>query len=288
MISMTGYASREINETDFSLSVEIRSYNNRYLEISLNIPPWLSAYEQYVREYIADKCYRGKVEVSIYVREHKIPVNVSVNFDAAAAYKSAISKLAKELGIREKPGLTHLLSLDGVLEIEKKRNNNRYWQILETTLHDAAASFVETRAKEGKRTEQDIEKSVNRIESSLEIISSFAGVMENTIKENIKARFIEILDNKYDENRIMAETAVMLVKYTISEEIARLNAHLSEFKNETANNAHPGKKLDFLCQEINREINTIGSKSNILEVSRAVIEMKDALENIREQLRNVE
>ena len=96
------------------------------------------------------------------------------------------------------------------------------------------------------------------------------------------------MGSQIDENRILAETAVLLVKYTIAEELSRLSSHLAEFRSETAKNPRPGKKLDFLCQEINREINTIGAKSAILKVSRAVVEMKEALENVREQLRNVE
>ncbi|MDR0878329.1 MAG: DUF1732 domain-containing protein, partial [Treponema sp.] len=111
---------------------------------------------------------------------------------------------------------------------------------------------------------------------------------ESSIKENLKSRFAEVLGNQIDENRILAETAILLMKYTISEELSRLASHLGEFRAETERNPSPGKKLDFLCQEINREINTIGSKTPILEVSRAVVDMKDALENVREQLRNVE
>ena len=112
--------------------------------------------------------------------------------------------------------------------------------------------------------------------------------IENSIRENIAVRFRELAGSEIDENRIMAETAILLMKYTISEEISRLSSHLGEFRAEMARNDRPGRKLDFLCQEINREINTIGSKSAILEVSRAVVEMKESLENAREQLRNVE
>ncbi len=122
----------------------------------------------------------------------------------------------------------------------------------------------------------------------MEVVAGHAPALERSIADNLRSRFAELLGNAVDENRILAETAVLLMKYTISEELARLRAHLEEFRSEAARNAAPGKKLDFLCQEINREINTIGSKSPILEVSRAVVSMKDALENVREQLRNVE
>ena len=288
MISMTGYACREYSDAGISLSVELRGYNSRFLEIAVNLPSWLSSLEQHIRDSISTACYRGKIEAAVRIWEHKLPVKVTVNTEAAKAYLSAISSLAKELGLREKPGLSLLLNLDGVLEIEKKHDSNRYWQFMEPVLNEAISAFTESRIKEGAHTELDIVKSVDRIAASLEIVSSYAKTMETTIKDAIKARFAELLGDKVDENRVMAETAAQLVKATISEELSRLTSHINEFRAEIKTNRHPGKKLDFISQEMNREINTIGSKSSILEVSQAVIEMKDALENIREQLRNVE
>jgi len=288
MISMTGYAYREKTGQDFSVSAEIRSYNNRYLDIFVNLPPWLSSLEMKIREQIASCCGRGKVEVFIRIREHNAPVNISVNTKAARAYFDSINNLAEELGLDEKPNLALLLGMEGVLEVEKNRNDERYWQEIEPLLLDAVKAFCAEREREGKHTEEDILANLEKIESSVKTVSSFAPVIENGIKENIKARFAELLGNQVDENRVLAETASLLLKYTISEEISRLNSHLNEFRAEAKNNPRPGKKLDFLCQEINREINTIGSKSAIIEVSGEVVKMKEALENIREQLRNVE
>jgi uncharacterized protein (TIGR00255 family) len=228
------------------------------------------------------------VEVSVRLREHNVPISVSVNAEAARSYQKAINSLAASLGSDEKPGLGMILGMEGVLEIEKNRDDGRYWKEIEPVLKDAAASFAAEREREGKHTQEDILKSITVIEGALKTVASFVPVLEASIKENIKTRFKETLGNQIDENRLLAETAVLLVKYTISEEISRLSSHLAEFRAETARNARPGKKLDFLSQEINREINTIGSKSAILEVSGAVVQMKEALENVREQLRNVE
>ena len=288
MVSMTGYAYREKTGHDLSVSVEIRSYNSRYLEMFVNLPPFLSMLEMKIREQIASVCGRGKVEVFIRVREHNAPVNISVNANTARAYYNAINVLAKELGIKEKPGLAALLEMDGVLEIEKNRDEQRYWQEIEPLLREAVQAFCIEREREGKHTEEDILANLGKIESSVKNISSFVSVIENNIKENIRTRFAEILGSQIDENRILAETASLLLKYTISEEISRLNSHLAEFRTEAEKNPRPGKKCDFLCQEINREINTIGSKSAIIEVSGEVVRMKETLENIREQLRNIE
>jgi uncharacterized protein (TIGR00255 family) len=288
MTSMTGFAYKEWTNENISISVEIKGFNSRFLEISVNTPSWLPNLEQRARGIISGVCGRGKVDVSIRVRETNAPFNVSVNANAAAAYMKAISGLASSLGFDEKPGLSMLINMEGVLDIEKNRDEDRYWSLIEPVLTEAAGAFQAERIREGKHTEEDILNSINRIESALKTVAGHIPALESSIKENIKTRFKEISGSEIDENRVLAETAILLMKHTVSEEISRLSSHLGEFRAETAKNDRPGKKLDFLCQEINREINTIGSKSVILEVSRSVVEMKEALENVREQLRNVE
>jgi len=288
MISMTGFAYREKSGQDLSVSVEIKSVNNRYLEIQVNLPPWLSYIESKIREQISSYCGRGKVDVFIRVREHNVPVKISINMNAAKSYFDAIKEMSKKLGLKEKPSLSAILEMENVLEIEKNRDEELYWKEIEPLLCEAVKAFCSEREREGKHTEKDILDNLQKIESSLKKIMSYVPVIEKTLKENIRIRFDELLGNKIEENRILAETASLLLKYTISEEISRLKSHLNEFKKETDNNSRPGKKLDFLCQEINREINTIGSKSTVIEVSSEVVIMKEALENIREQLRNIE
>jgi uncharacterized protein (TIGR00255 family) len=288
MKSMTAYAYREVQDAGCSLSVEIRSYNSRFLEIYVNAAPHLSALEPGIRECIAGRCTRGKVEAGVRFRDLNAPVKVLLNREAAAAYAEAIGNLAEILRIAEKPSLSMILGCEGVLETEKDRDADRYWTRIEPVLKAALDDFDLERRREGKHTEEDILSHLGVLESSLKTVASFAPRMEETIKGNIRTRFAEVLGNQIDENRVLAETALLLMKYTISEEISRLSAHFAEFRAETGRNQSPGKKLDFLCQEINREINTIGSKSPVLEISRAVVDMKNALENIREQLRNVE
>ena len=288
MISMTGFAYREKSGQDISLSVEIKGCNNRYLEIFVNLPPWLSVFETKIREMISLNCARGKVDVYIKVRENNVPVSVNINKNAAKSYYDAINSLSKELGIEENPSLSAILQMESVLEIEKIRDEERYWNEAEPLLQEALQVFCSEREREGKHTEADILENLEKIRNSLNSISSFVPEIEKTLKENIITRFEELLGNKIDENRILAETASQLIKYTIAEEISRINSHLMEFRKEAENNKSPGKKLDFLCQELNREINTIGSKSAVIEVTAEVVRMKEALENIREQLRNIE
>jgi len=288
MNSMTGYAYREKTGQDLSVTVEIKGCNSRYLEIYINLPPWLSMFEAKVREKISSCCGRGKVEVFVRVREHNAPVNVTINKNAAKAFYDAINEITKELGINEKPDIASLLQMESILEIEKNRDTEHYWQEIQPLLDTAAEAFCSEREREGKDTRNDILSHLDIIESSLKTISSYVSVIEQTLKDNIKTRFAELLGNQIDENRILTETASLLIKYTISEEISRLKSHINEFRKEAETNPRPGKKLDFLCQELNREINTIGSKSAMIEISSEVVKMKEMLENIREQLRNIE
>jgi uncharacterized protein (TIGR00255 family) len=285
---MTGYACRETSGEDLSLSVEIKSYNSRFLELSVSLPPWLSGLERRIRDFLGARINRGKVETNVRLREHNAKISVSVNTEAALAYQKAVSLLAESLKTGEKPGLSLILGMEGVLEIEKSRDDERYWRLIAPVLTQAAEDFEAERIREGGHTEADILSHIGAIEAALQTVAARAPALETSIRENLRSRFAELLGNQIDENRVLAETAVLLVKYSISEEISRLSSHLAEFRAETKRNPSPGKKLDFLCQEINREINTIGSKTTVLEVSRAVVDMKDALENVREQLRNVE
>jgi uncharacterized protein (TIGR00255 family) len=288
MKSMTGYAFVSRQDENLSLSVELRGYNNRFLEITINLPSFLSSLEPGIREYLSARFSRGKIEAGVRLKEYNSPVAVLVNQEAVRAYGEAIAVLARELQIDEKPSLSVLLGMEGVLDVEKNRDDERYRRIIEPALAEAADKFETERIREGNHTEADILSHIAELESMIGTIAGHVPAMESAFQENLRRRFAEVLGDAIDENRVLTETAALLVKYTISEEISRLDAHLAEFRAETERNPSPGKKLDFLCQEINREINTIGSKTPNLEVSRAVVNMKDALEDIREQLRNVE
>ena len=285
---MTGYAYHETAAADMTVSVEIKGYNSRFLDLGIYLPSWLSSLEPGIREYISSRFGRGKVELTIRIKEHNGVLKVSVNTAAALAYYRAIEDLARNINVQEKPGLDLILGLEGVLETEKNRDSEKYREIIDPVLIAAADKFENERIREGRSTQEDIFLHLKTLEDSVRTISTYAPELEVSIKENLRKRFEEVLGNMVDENRVLSETAVLLMKYTISEEISRLSSHLGEFRSEAIANPVPGKKLDFLCQEINREVNTIGSKSPIPAVSRAVVEMKNALENIREQLRNVE
>ncbi|MDR2419357.1 MAG: YicC family protein [Treponema sp.] len=293
---MTGYAFYEAYDEAYSLSVEIKGYNSRYLDISCSLPPAFSPLEIRVRGLIGERFGRGKIDLAVRFKERSSAPLISVNKAVLNAYARALGEIVETIGSDEKPSLALFMGLDGVLTIEKDRDDELNWRRLEPVLVEAMERFDVERVREGRHTEADVLGYIQILEDATKTVASYAPTLEALIRENIRTRFMELLEdaggaglgNSIDENRILAETAILLMKYTINEELSRLSSHLAEFRAEIGRNPSPGKKLDFLCQEIHREINTIGSKTPVLEVSHVVVEMKEALENIREQLRNVE
>jgi len=288
MKSMTGYAYRESLCGDMTVSVELKSYNSRFLDLSVNVPYWLSRLENRFREYASSRIQRGKVELAIRVREKSSSLQVTADPNAAKAYLSAIREIAEATGHDERIPLSLIVAQEGVLKSDRLIDVETYWSSIEGVLEPAFADFERCRVTEGKALAVDIEEMISRIEASADVVARRIPEMERIFKVTIRERFKDVLGDAVDEQRVLQETASLLMKYTINEEIVRLRAHLASLKREIADNPAPGRKIDFICQEINREVNTIGSKNQILEVGQAVIAAKDALENIREQMRNIE
>ena len=288
MISMTGFGFHEHRTETLYVSVELKSYNNRYLELNVNLPPFLSPVEPRIRSFLSERVARGKVEVYVRVREIEEQTAVYIDRAQVDAYRRALEQLRVHTGIEEPIRLGHLLSFSDIIQVEKDRDIEQYWSVVSEVLQECYGQFAETRRAEGERTEGDIRGQLERIRENTERISGFAEQLEERIQENLRDRFRQVLNGEYDESRMYAETAVLLAKYSINEEIERIRSHVAHFTSTAEATPPVGKKLDFICQELNREVNTIGSKSMIQEVSDLVVDSKDALENIREQLRNVE
>lgn len=289
MRSMTGYAYKEKIDEDVSISVEIKSWNSRFLDLSVNMPSFLGRLENRIREKCSSSILRGKVELSIRVREKKSSVTVDADENAAKAYFEAIKKIATSCGLDSKNiPIQLIVNQEGVLSIQKDTDPERYWTMIEPIFSEALVDFTADRDREGANLKRDLLEKLTKIEESEKLFKEWIPQMEGLFRDNVLKRFKEVLGDEVDEQRVMTETAALLVKYTINEEVVRLQSHIDALKAEMENNPAPGKKIDFICQELNREINTIGSKNQFVEVGRAVISAKDALENIREQARNVE
>ena len=288
MISMTGYGYREYQDERVNLALELKSYNNRYLDIVVNAPPFLSPLEPAIRNYLKSRIVRGRVEISLRVKELEEDLEVYIDQSAAKEYAAALRRLAETVGLQEEPRLSHFLRLEGVIKPVKNRDLEWFEKLVLQELEAAASEFVRSRQMEGESTDADIRVLMQSLEASLATIEAHSVKLEEYIRNQLTERFKELVGENYDENRILSETAVMLMKYSVGEETVRMRSHLDQFMNYMRESGGVGKKLDFICQEMHREINTIGSKSNIIAINQAVVEAKDALEKIREQLRNVE
>ncbi len=254
----------------------------------MNLPGFLGSLEPRVREITQKHILRGKVDVYIRFRERDSSMKVTADIGAAVGYAEAIKSVAAAVGAGTDIPLSLIIAQEGVLNVRRETDADSVWLSIQPLLEEAFTVFSADREREGENLAHDIFLMIGRIKESLAVFQSWAGHMEETFRENIKKRFAEIVGDGADEQRVMQETAALLIKYTINEEIVRLSSHISALEKELHENAAPGRKIDFICQEINREINTIGSKNQIAEVGQAVIAAKDALENIREQARNIE
>jgi uncharacterized protein (TIGR00255 family) len=289
MKSMTGYAYNEVSSDPISFSVEIKSYNSRYLDLEVYVPPFLRRLENHFRHLAEEKIRRGKVEISIKIKQLRQKTSVTVDLNAAKAYKDALSLLATEIGaVSSEIPVALIAAQEGVLTVQNDLDIDFFTKTLTPTFLSVLQAFIADREREGANIAADISGQLVTLEKAQRFFADWQPKMDEMFRESIRKKFAELLGDAVDEGRVMTETAAMLVKYTINEEIIRLESHLKALKTELASDDAPGRKIDFICQEINREINTIGSKNQFVEVGEMVIAAKNALENIREQARNIE
>ena len=288
MKGMTGFGYAEYRAENLEITAEVKSYNNRYLDIFVNLPSFLSPLEPSVREFVAPWLLRGRVE--IYLRVHDRESDVSVNIDrpTLGAYRDALREMSEILGSGEEVRLSHVMRLEGIMEVNRGRDIEDYWELVRPTLEEALAEFDASRVREGESTRDDVLSQLTRIREVVDELEGRAPELDAALRQNVKERFNEVLGEQANEDRVYAEIASLLIKHSINEELVRLRAHLKSFEETISAEGAVGKKLDFFCQELNREVNTVASKSFASDVNRRVVEAKDAVENIREQLRNVE
>ena len=286
---MTSYGFVETVSENTQISVEFKSVNSRFLDLSVYLPPFLNPLEQKIRSLVSDKVTRGKIDLSLRVKDLSTNASVSADVKAAKMYFDAIKDVASVMGISsDKIPLSLIVSQPGVLNTIQEYDMDSYWKKIEPVFCKAFDQFLDGRVREGANLKKDLLLKLSVLDECADFFADWQPKMEAKFKETITAKFRELLADKADENRIMTETAAMLVKYTINEEIIRLKSHLKALRDEIESNPVPGKRIDFFCQEANREINTIGSKNQFTEVGAMVVKAKDALENIREQAKNVE
>lgn len=288
MRSMTGYGQSQRSNEDRELAVEIKSVNNRYLEISVTMPGFLGGLEAEIKRAIAAVAVRGKVDVYVRLREYRDAVRYRVDTGAVAAARAALREIGAVAGIEREPEYRDILQFDGIIQIEKERDAEMYRTDLFAVLEEARSQWDDSRRTEGDATARDIREHLGRVATAAAVFADAAPETERLIHEAVAARFRDVLGDEAEEQRVYAEAAMLMVRHATNEEVARLRSHIESFTTVMAEEGSVGKRLDFICQEMNREVNTTGSKTVLASVQDAVVEAKDAIEALREQIRNVE
>lgn len=289
--SMTGYGRGENEQDGKSFTVEIRSVNHRFCEVVIRLPKYYVALEDRIRKLIQEQVSRGRLDVFVIV-DDRAGGNKSIRVDKglAMAYYSALEELRETLGIEEKPGIVDIARLPDVIVMEEIQDDlDRLWPVLSLALVKALDGLIGMRATEGMRLKEDLFSRVERLTEFTGAVAQRAPLVVTEYRDKLESRLKELAaDVEIDENRLAAELAVFADRSSIAEELVRLRSHFHEMKNTLEMDEAVGRKLDFLVQELNREYNTIGSKSNDLEISSLVIKAKSEVEKIREQVQNIE
>ncbi len=291
MISMTGYGKSKLEINGRSYSVEIKSVNYRYLDISVRLPRNISFYENDIKKLISSKVSRGKIDVFVeytnYTNEGK---DVVINKDLAKLYIKELKELAQEENMSDTIRITEITKMPDVLQLKNNEGENDViLKELSQCVTEAVNNFVEMRTVEGNKIKADLQNRLNNIKKLVADISkNTSGLIEEYVVK-LGERIKEILKSDVvDETRLAQEIVIFADKSSVEEELTRLDSHINQFEKLINEEGAIGKKLDFIIQEMNREANTTASKSVKLEITNDVIEIKTELEDIREQIQNIE
>ena len=290
MNSMTGYGRGEATNGDVSVVVELKSVNNRFRDVNVRMPREYMVLESRIVAAVKASVARGRVDV--YVRRSATESNQTVHADPILAerYLVAVRAVAQRLQLpAESIKLDAILSQPGVLSLrEVEADALGEWEVVETALHAAIEELMEMRRTEGRALRSDLLSHLVSLEKKhIEVSTQAQGLVER-LHVRLEERLNRLLSDRFDSGRVAQEAAVLADKADVSEELARLVSHFSQFRTALDSTEPTGRRLEFLVQEMNREVNTLGSKSAEHPVSAAVVEMKSVLERVREQSANVE
>lgn len=285
--SMTGFGKATLELADKTINVEIRSLNSKGADISLRLSSGLRNYELELRNDLSKQLERGKIDVSIFIESNKAETPVEINMDLAKAYYEQLKQLGAALNEPVTDSIPQILKFPDVLKNERKEADENEWSDIKKCIKQAIDQLNNFREVEGRSLQKDFDTRLDKIESCLEEIKKLDTTRVTAIKERIRTNLYDVIGkDKIDENRFEQELIYYIEKLDINEEKVRLKTHLDYFK-ETCREASAGRKLNFISQEIGREINTIGSKANDAGIQKLVVLMKDELEKIKEQSNNV-
>lgn len=290
--SMTGFGRASTNsEANRVFTVEIRSVNHRYLDLNIKSPKSLFSLEEKIRKVVSSSLNRGKVDIFItYKNYSRSDVEAKVNLNLADSYYKALNELRSRYEVKDDLSLSLIARFPEIIYTEEKEESiEDIWIELETAISSSLDALIAMRIREGEKLKADIIDKCNNIIINLRKVEGFSHEVVNNYKAKLMDRLGELLSNiPVDENRISLELALFADKASIDEEITRLYSHIDQLKNSLELDEPIGRKLDFIVQEMNREANTIASKSADIEITNIALNIKNDIEKIREQIQNIE
>lgn len=289
--SMTGFGRCEIAKGERKITVEMKSVNHRYLDVSIKMPKKLNFFEAAIRRELKDYIQRGKVDVFIAYEDFtESNMCVKYNKDLAAEYMKYLGQMAEDFGLDNDVRVSTLSRYPEVLGMEEQTiDEEELWLLLQEAVRGAAQGFVETRVKEGENLKNDLLAKLDGMLVHVDYITERSPQIITEYRQKLEERVKELLgDAKVDEGRLLMEVTVFADKVCVDEELVRLKSHIETTRDNLVQGGSIGRKLDFIAQEMNREANTILSKTSDLEISNRAIELKTEIEKVREQIQNIE
>jgi len=290
---MTGYGRAETVVEGRPLVVEIKSLNHRNLEVMVRVPPFLSFLEIDMKKRIGSRISRGRVEIGVRLDTEGDVMSeerLRVNLPLIRNYCALLNQVREDLGIEDRVSLEMIAGLrNGIYLVDTEIDSEKAWTTMAEALDSAADSLIAMKEREGELLYDDFAKRLFTIEEEIDKLASMAPQVAEEYQRRLSERIVELTNGlEIDEARLTQEIAIMASKSDVNEELVRLGSHMNQFRDMLDESEPTGRKLDFLIQEMHREINTIGSKSSDLHISRNVIEIKNELAKLREQVQNIE
>lgn len=287
---MTGYGKGVAENKNLFVEVEIKTVNSRYLDIFLRTPNSLMSKEYEIRELIKSKIKRGKLTVIVQLQKNEQAVSDSlIDKDKLKGFISLLKQIKKEAKLTEKIKLEHILYNREIFTLNNSEFSEEDFELVKKSLNDAIGSLIKMKKNEGKELEIDLKKRLEIIEEKLDLIEAESRNGVNEYFEKYKERVKSLVENIMDYNdRLEAELAMLAERSDITEECVRLKSHIKFFHESMKNDDEPGRRLNFLCQEMNRETNTISSKSVSTGITHNSVFIKEEIEKLREQIQNIE
>ena len=290
MNSMTGFGRSRKETGGREMTVEVKSVNHRFLDIACRMPRSVSYLEETARSIISGQLVRGHIDVYVaYQNNRDDTKEIILDLPLASAYKTAFNQLREELKLDSSITIEDYIQIPGIIKVvEKEDDQAAIKSLFEETLSEALLQLTEMRKLEGMSLSRDLLLKLNRIEVLKEQIEKLAPSVIASYRTRLKARLTDLLAGNIDENRFETEVAIFADRCAIDEELVRLKSHIQQMRVLLDGDEAAGRKMDFLVQELNREINTIGSKASDGEIAKYVVEAKGEIEKFREQVQNLE